>query len=149
MFGYKVNINSICEDSYRSEEEYGEWGATYSNSFDGVHKSTDKHPDVVSVEDLGTGTMAYVVWLDYSTGDSFGSGTRNCTDTPAIFSNIEDATKLASMIRTQSESGTVNYVFTASTGQVFSIYASWSGYFETLENVYVASAIIGTGSLRY
>lgn len=135
-FGYKVDINHYCEQSEFSDEAYGDWYESYSNSLDSIKIVEDEYPDVASVEEFKVGDEVYVVWAEWSSGDSFGRGDRCSTEALAVFSKSEDAYGFAEACeRATSKDG---YNFTASTGQKFSSsYVPWSGYFESLDGVHV------------
>jgi len=135
-FGYKVDISSYCTESEYSDEPYGDWYTNTSNSFESI-SITDKYPDVASVEEFKTGDEVYVVWAEWSSGDSFGHGDRCSTEALAVFSKSEDAYGFAAECeKSNSKEG---YSFTASTGQKFnSGYVPWSGYFESLDGIHVA-----------
>ena len=136
MYGYKININRYCDESHESEEQYGDWSSSYSNSFDSV-KQISKYPDLVSVEKLKIGDSVFVVWCEWSSGDSFGNSYCGNTEGVAIFSKEEDALGLSDAIYKKRKD------FKASTGQVFGfIGAPWSGYFEKLEEVHISSAVL-------
>lgn len=146
MFGYKVDISQHCHESHQSDEQYGDWYSSSTNTFESVSKCTDSYPDAASVEDIPTGSLAYVVWAEYSSGDSFGRGDCCSTEVLAVFTNNADAVGLAKHIREQNGKDVNTYKFTASTGQVFeSGFAPWSGYFEHLDTVYVEHATVGGG----
>lgn len=140
--GYKVNIYQSCESDY-PEEEYGDWSESCSNSFDLISRTRDKdYPDIVSSLDIKIGDPCYVVWVEWSSGDSFGSGYRNHNDSVAVFKTYEDADDLKTRIE---KGGDTNYAvkYTAKDGQEIDIYTgAWTGYFETLESVNISEAIM-------
>ena len=98
MFGYKVEINSICTESYRSEEEWGSWSSQYSNYFEDVTK-TDTYPDITSSLDIKEGELCFVVWAEWSSGDSFGRGENSNTEALAIFKDIDSAKMFKKKLR--------------------------------------------------
>lgn len=135
MFGYKVTISQYCNESHRSEEAYGDWYESYTNSAIGVEK-IEKYPDCASVENLIQGNPVHVVWAEWSSGDSFGNSDRGSVEAIAVFSKWEDARGLYNAITDGDDNDKCAYKFVASTGQVFeSTYAPWSGYFEHLDSV--------------
>ena len=98
MFGYKVEINSICTESYRSSEEWGSWSSSYSNYFEKVTK-TDTYPDITSSLDIKEGELCFVVWAEWSSGDSFGRGENSNTEALAIFKDIDSAKMFKKKLR--------------------------------------------------
>lgn len=141
--GYKVKLYSQCESDY-SEEEYGDWSESCSNSFDYISRTKEKdYPDVVSSLDITIGDPCYVVWVEWSSGDSFGSGYRNNSDAVAVFKTYEDADDLKNRIERRSENDPYMIKYTAKDGQEIDIYAGgWTGYFETLESVNIEHVIM-------
>lgn len=141
MKGYEVKINSHCDESWSEPEQYGSWRESYTNSFQRVSK-VDKHPDASMIDDIAVGEMCYVVWAEWSSGDSFGNSENGSTDVLAVFKNSDDArglTEACKKLGVKSSYGDANgYKFTASTGQKFACgFASWSGYFESLTDIHI------------
>ena len=139
MFGYKVQIEQYQDESYRSDEEYGDWQESYSNTFNSVEK-IEKYPDLVSVEELIQGNPVHVVWAEWSDGDSFGNSYRGRVEAYGVFSKWEDALGLKTALENSTNNG---YNFTASTGQVFeSKYVPWNGYFESLDSINIDTSFL-------
>jgi len=143
MFGYKVQIESYCIHSERSDEEYGPWSSSYSNRFDCVAK-TDKYPDISSSLDIAEGEDCLVVWAEWSSGDSFGSGDRNNTEAVAVFKDYSCA-KLLKELLLKHNDGNSGHEFehTFSDGQTIKLsWVPWSGYFETLNEIRVEKTFV-------
>lgn len=147
-FGYKVNIRSYCTHSEREPEQFGSWSESYDNSFIGIHKNPKGgYPDVVSELDIAPGEEVWVVWLEYSTGDSFGWSDRGGTETIAVFREYSDAERLQKELekKTEYEFGSFDNLenlnkihFETSYGEVIDIHTgTWCGYFERLDNVHI------------
>lgn len=64
MFGYKVDIEQYCEHNERSDEDYGSWSSSFTNSLSDIVRKTNEYPDIVSSLDIAPGTRALVVWVD-------------------------------------------------------------------------------------
>ena len=155
-FGYKVSINQY-QDSYSNERdengdsvEYGWHESSHSNSFSRITK-VDKggYPDIVSDFDFKKGDDVFVVWFEYSTGDSFGSSYRGSIEAVGVFKDKVCAKELRDAIEAftkNSDANTMNsYKFECETsdGQKFEYgFAPWVGYFETLEDVHIESTEI-------
>jgi len=150
MTGYGVHIDSDCTGE-SALEQYGEWWESCDNTFKSIYR-TDERPDISSILDLEVGDPCFVVWVEWSTGDSFGTGTRNQTGALAVFVDIKAAQDFAESIRAQNENyeknGVWQYQFkvNALDGQVIDVYASWNGYFETLESVNIENTFIAVSS---
>jgi hypothetical protein len=147
-FGYKVELDSICTYSHREPEEWGSYEEHYQNSFVKIAKG-GKYPDVLSDFDFKVGDDVYVVWYEYSTGDSFGRSERACKYAMGVFKDLAPAKELKRAIEgftkdrtTQSEDHYRFYCKT-SDGQEFEEgFASWVGYFESLEGVHIETTEI-------
>ena len=144
-FGYLVKINNYCTHSEYEPEQFGSWYESYDNTFSHVSPSngiTD-YPDVTSILQVKPGDKVFVVWLEYSSGDSFGHADRKYIETPAIFNNHEDAENLKKLIEDKKEdldwrNENANHVlYNSNDGQKLNFYASWTGYFDSLDNVYI------------
>jgi len=142
--GYKVKINSDCVDSYHSDEEFGEWSNSYSNSFESIRRKRDKEeiPDVVTDLDIPAGEECFVVWLEYSTGDSFGYSSFGGTEVVGLFKDYDAANELKNHVESTRgadypfDGSRIKYV--AKDGQNIDVYyGTWTGYFEHLEIVHI------------
>jgi len=152
-YGYTVNINTNCDHHERSPEEYGSWSSSYSNNFESITKIdiNDKCPDVTSIHDFQVGDVAYLVWAEWSSGDSFGNA--NCSDTEAfgLLKEASDAFALATALREAKENTNAKnwddhykFEWKSSDGQkVVYGFLPWLGYFECLDNIYVETVQIG------
>lgn len=136
-------------------QEGAGWGtyvtSGYSNKLVSVKKVMSQ-PDIASIHDFPKSSTAYLVWIEYSTGDSFGSHERKEVLPIALLKNREDAGKL----RTQTSfwSPREEYearkhqeykksYFKSSDGQVIELgYSPWTGYFEQLEEIHIAEVTI-------
>lgn len=156
MIGYKVDIDTTCIDHYQSDEDYGDWHSEYSNSFRSIRRTTkeDNHPDLTSKLDIQDGSPVFVVWVEYSTGDSFGSSTRGSTEAIGVFRDRASAEELAAALRKTADRDTdvdysSSFSVTTTDGQTINVeYMPWLGYFERLENVYVDPAFMGKNTGR-
>lgn len=148
-FGYKVGIERHCDHSYYSEESYGDWHESYTNRLENFAAHTDEYPDVASIHNIDAGQGALVVWIEWSSGDSFGHGDRNNAEVMGLFRDPESA----NFLKQQIESWTPNdkakwdqaksYHFKTPDGQEFqSGFAPWAGYFDTLESVNIDAVTV-------
>lgn len=152
-YGYNVKISSHCDESYHDGEQYGSWHSHSTNTFEELTKCDEKdaYPDVTSIHDFKIGDVAFLVWAEWSTGDSFGHGTNSSSEAFALLKNAEDAFKLAQALREATGNQKAKkwedqyrFDWKSSDGQkVSSGFLPWLGYFENLENVYVETIQVG------
>jgi hypothetical protein len=146
-YGYMVEIERFCVDSDYSNERFGDWHESYSNTFKKIYKNpTPKinSPAIVSEHDFAQGEEVYVVWVEYSTGDSFGWSNRGGVDAVAVVKDYFAAVELQDWInKSATKEWRYTETFTASTGETLQIYVgAWTGYFERLECVNIEHTVI-------
>ncbi len=126
QYGYKVVINSRELNRVDPDEPYGRWSVECENSISRVHKTLE-YPDVASADDIAPGEDAFLVWAEWSSGDSFGSGTRNHAEPFGIFAKYEDAQKFHDEL-----SGKKEYDYSV----------PWTGYFESLDDLHIDKVMV-------
>jgi len=150
-YGYKVEIDSCCTHSEQSDEEYGPWEESYSNSLQGHATKTEEYPDVASIHDVKPGTNVLIVWAEWSTGDSFGHADNRGTEVLGLFLDMESAKALADGLKKDGQSwrtgskkqASDGYKVRTPDGQVFeSGFAPWNGYFESLSDIHINTATV-------
>lgn len=148
--GYKVIIESECIDSYHSQEEFGEWNASYQNTFKSIRRKNDdeEYPDLVSDLDIPAGEEVFVVWLEYSSGDSFGWGQNTGVEVVGLFQDYAAAVELRDRIEPTRHGefpfDGARIKYQAKDGQDINIYyGTWTGYFENLETIHIEKAVMG------
>lgn len=147
VYPYKVEIHSECTHSEREDKEFGQWSEEYTNTLGEVSRLSpgkDNWPDIVSTHSFKQGNLAYLVWVEYSSGDSFGNDTRGHTLALGLFRNGNTAFELKNVVE-QVSNYRDKYSFEAATsdGQIFKeVRAPWCGYFENLDEVHVDQVII-------
>ena len=144
QYGYKVTVESYCNESYHSGKQFGEWRESYTNNLKSIASHDGKYPDVNSIHNIEKGKPALVVWIEWSTGDSFGHGNRTCTEIMGLFKDMESALSLKTQIESWNPRENKkweeahSYHFKTPDGQEFkSGFAPWSGHFESLDSVNV------------
>ena len=140
MFGYCVEMKSYCDHSEHSGEQYGDWSESWSNDLGNKVKKIDKNSkniaDIASSLDIQLGKNAFVVWLEYSSGDSFGYATDKYTEVLGIFEDVNAARELQQFIENFKDGH--EFSFTTSDGQTFKQgFASWTGYFDSVSRVVI------------
>lgn len=138
MYGYKVNIHQECLENISSNRPYDSWSKYYSNNCPNYITKTDEYPDVVSTHDVKNEETAILVWVEYSTGDSFGKSTKGSVESIGLFTDIKSANELKKHILNRKNNNQDGYDIKTSDGQVFSSkFCLWNGYFDVLEKVNV------------
>lgn len=154
-FGYNVVINNSLESEYEPDEVFASWERYYSNCFKKISKTKDV-PDVVSDFDIQKGETCYVVWVEYNSGDSFGTAKNENVEVVGVFKNKECARELEKAIvdlNHKYQHGDVDncgnwvdsnkFYFKTSDDQEFKYgLCPWYDYFNDLQNVYVEEAIM-------
>ena len=138
MFGYKVEINSTCTESYQAEEEWGNWSSVNSNYFKQVTK-TDVYPDITSHLDIEEGELCFVVWAEWSSGDSFGTAHDGNAEALAIFTDVKSAKEFQEKVL---NSGEYSVKFTTPDVQVHNVRCPWTGYFEELTEIHIEQTVL-------
>lgn len=156
MAGFLVEFESDCIESERETDEngdyvqYGSWSEVYTNNIVPRVIKDPKFPDVTSTLDIERGEKAFVVWVEYSTGDSFGHSSRSGTEAIAIFKDYVVAKELADAIEGHKPDRDISdwdnkykLKLKTSDGQEFDIYTgSWHDYFGGLDEVHVDEVLV-------
>lgn len=143
-FGYKASYHrSGYENS--PTERFGSWEASYTNSVKSVQLET-KYPDIASSHEFQPNEVAFLVWVEYSTGDSFGRAHCGSVESIGLFKDEAVANELVAKLNAKhelSDEDKHKFKHTTSDGQTFEYtWVPWSGYFETLEGVYCEPVVI-------
>jgi hypothetical protein len=145
-FGYMVDIDQYCTHSKFAEERFGDWSESYINTFKKIYKRTAPgSPDIISMHDFAQGEEVYVVWVEYSKGDSFGWADRGGIEAVTVVKDYFTAVEIQTWIEQTTVRTNWEYTqdFIASNGENFKIYVGqWLGYFEHLETVNIEHTII-------
>ena len=95
MFKYEVRIDRSCVKDWNDGEKWGSWESEYNNKFHSITRVEDgEYGEIQSSLDLKRGDKCWVVWVEYSSGDSFGQGVRNDVTPVAVFTFEEAAEEL-------------------------------------------------------
>jgi hypothetical protein len=148
-YGYMVEIEQFCVESEYATERFGDWHESYSNSFRKIYKNQnpkERSPDIVSEHDFAQGEEVYVVWVEYSSGDSFGWANYKGAEAVGILKDYESAKELSDWIYNNGPSSSNDKykdAFTTSRGETLEVYVgAWTGYFERLETVNIEHTVI-------
>lgn len=147
LFGYRVSISSVCTEDYREECEdgYGNWSSSHSNYFESIEKSDSKLPDVLSESDFKTGDKCFVVWVEWSSGNSFGRGFNSDCECLWVFKTEKSAVEFCDYVKeiTEDDDSLSKYQFESEDGEMAVINGlPWCGYFEKLEELHIEDTVI-------
>lgn len=156
MAGFLVEFESHCIESERETDEngdyvqYGSWSESYSNSIKSRIIKDPKFPDVTSTLDIERGERVFVVWVEYSNGDSFGHSHRGGTEAVAVFKDYRTAEELKNAIEGHSPDRNTSdwenkykLKLKTSDGQELDIYTgSWHDYFGGLDEVHIDDVLV-------
>jgi hypothetical protein len=152
LFAYQFPIDSFKKDD--TEKSYSEYQDEYwvnhapHNIFKISNETKNKakdvyevYPDVVSsLEDVKDGSSVYVVWAEWTYGDSLRMSYFGSVETFGIFKDVDSAIELSEWLASLEDD---NGSFTTSDGQEFNIdYVPWNGYFDRLEKVNVDIVLV-------
>jgi hypothetical protein len=102
MKGFNVHIDSRLVENKQPTESYGEWYSKYNNIFKSIYP-TETAPDVVTSLDINVEDIVYVIWLERSTGDSFGWGENTEVDVVGVFTDLIIAKQFKNFIESTKE----------------------------------------------
>ena len=144
MYGYGIELNHHCDHEEHSDEPYGDWSSSFTNSINPNAIRNAELPDAVAPFDIPAGQNALVVWAEWSSGDSFGHGERNCTEVIGIFQDLRSASDLRDKLLAHKKGDTDRgYDITTPDGQHFKCgYISWNGYFESLDEIHIDTVTV-------
>lgn len=137
-----VEYNVISLGSYQSDEPYGDWWEDLDFEVKGV--SIGKPARVVTEdfninENFNIGDEVWVVYMIYSSGDSFGSSTGN-GEVLWVFKTEEDAIRAKEAIKEQERNSSIN--FNTANGQLVKMSNPAWGYFENVSSVNIEKFVI-------
>jgi hypothetical protein len=138
-----VNCQTFTDVDEHDGQQYGEWRRAYSYAF---HNINSKSGERISVRfDPKVGDVLAFVWVEYSTGDSFGVAEGEMCDI-----GIYDAIEKAEVVKEMIESDYRKYEIREKGGsyyyQGYQLYdpdglpistSAWKGYFERLTTVHI------------
>ena len=143
MYGYEVKFERDCVDSRNPREQYSSWYKEYKNTFQSISR-TREAPDVVSSLVLNAGDACFLVWAEYSDGDSFGNSVRSGVEAFGVFRSYMAANELKDFLEKVDEEQWYEKALEllTSDGQEFSISIPWADYFSELNEVHVTETTV-------
>jgi hypothetical protein len=141
-----VQGNSEVLSQKRAKKQYDSWSAEYSYSVSGIGLTNEAYFSAHEFElpyDVKIGDQLFVVFVTYSTGDSFGTA-RGQGDVVAVFKDQNLAFEAAREIRKDENADEFLFLMEDGTKQKFHNVAS--GYFEHITTIGVQGFIVHDGN---
>jgi hypothetical protein len=132
-----VTEESYCHSSYQSPELYGDWEENNSYSISGVKVVDDDYKTSYGEEGYiipDDSEFAYVIHMNYDTGNSFGRSTGNGAIL-GVFGKSEVATAAMKTIQEQVKKEEYSIKVQDDFGNAISIHNPGAGYFESVNYV--------------
>jgi len=168
IVGFAVDATEHCV-CVRESDPTAEWDGDDTESSWSINKVSivDQYPDVTACFEVSPDDVLYLVYLVYSTGDSFSTHTDDSITFIDIFKTETNAVNCAKTIRKHYEyhemlnsfevrrlsitkqrelakkfnSYSVDYI--RENGETVSLHASWTGYFDRLSYVEIHPFTVG------
>lgn len=147
-----VKLYQVCSYSHYEDDEWGSWEEFWVNSFGGVSldKSLFYYPEEVPIDfNVSKGDVVYVVWAEYSSGDSFGYGEGKYVDIIHIFKSKDLArdayqSLLNTSVKEHDKDWYESWIvrFKSDSGEEIIYHRPWLGYFDSLDEIHVEEAIV-------
>ena len=141
-------LNDIVHQRTESDEEYGDWSAKTIHHITGAVKVKEKEYFNLEVNDNFLNKEVYLLYILYSRGDSFGTGSGNI-EYLDVFENYDKALEVKKIIEEDCEQNPIytseanNLFYTKENGNMVKIPTDiYKGYFEHLESVNILKIII-------
>lgn len=148
-----VDIDKQCTHSYYEPVQWGAWEESWVNHFGSVHVDSQKalaaysHESVPVDYEVKSGDIVYVVWAEYSSGNSFGWGKRNNVEVVHVFKDKDLAWDAYRALNAPIKKDNDYYdswsvEFKTDSGKDMPYHRPWLGYFEHLDCIHVEEAIV-------
>lgn len=133
---YEVTRDEDPEDRWSVADTYTSWS---THGVELTHVD-DEHALPADFQ-VAVGDEVHVVYLVYSTGDSFHREEGKCLEVISFHKNSALAHENAERVRTGPRSdGKIEIEFDS--GAKVKRYCNWDGYFESIDNVHVESFVV-------
>ena len=113
LTGLSIDFNHTLTDEHRAEQEYGDWSESYYNSLNSVKLTSNDIPDLVTSLDIREGDDIFVVWAEWTTGDSFGSSDCGEYEAFGVFKDYESACVLERFLEFTNNHYDLNEIFSS------------------------------------
>lgn len=134
-----VQYRELCDESRHSGEEYGDWYQSYNFSVEGVSlTSRDRwNEETFEVDvDVKAGEPVFVLYMVYSTGDSFGRADGK-GEVLWVFKDADTAREALRLWKEENDKRDPEYSvkFEDDSGRVVQLSNPGAGYFENVSYI--------------
>ncbi len=138
-----LNEKHYCTDSHHSDEQYGSWWTEYDfeepTEAYSIPKPSYRGVGYIGPE-LTPGDILYVLYVLYSSGDSFGNSNRGNYEVLCVNKDPDKAAANLDMVRRVKNHGSVD--LQTDNGKTQSLYCGgWTGYFESVDQIELAEVL--------
>ena len=134
-----VQYEQTCDESHRSDEQWGDWYESNTFTVRGVSVSTrdrwNEEKFAVGF-DVKPGEAVFVLYMIYSTGDTFGRA-EGCGEVLWVFKDPDTAREALRLWREENDKRDPEYSvkFKDETGRVIQLSNPGAGYFENVSTI--------------
>lgn len=142
MNGYAVSITTLKVTEYRSNTPYcADWHRKFVNGFNQIAHltNTDEVPDVVSTLNIPTNTSCFVVWAEYSEGNSMGKSVGQY-EVFGVFPEQEMANELSNALEKHNKD--LPFTFKKHGCVIDNMILPWEDYHAKLMTVHVTGTLM-------
>lgn len=132
----KCHVNSYCDHSEQSDEEYGWSEESWSQDFSHVTISPNNYGEAIDF-DAKVGDTVYVIFAVWSDGDSFSHRSGYRSDVVHVFKDKKVAELALEAIRDEQ----IEF-YKSDSGISVHIDRPWIGYFESLDSIDLIKTVI-------
>lgn len=139
----ETHTTVISDYEYEDVSEYGSWSREASYNVFGAHL---RYNDLSTLEEFAVpnkyakaGSEVYVLWVEYSTGDSFGTSTGN-GEIMWVFGSETNAEEAKKLILREQDKVTIKFV--DELGHEIGLSNPAWGYFEDLLAVHITKLVL-------
>jgi len=131
-----VDIEKHCDHYKHDGEKYGSWSSSYTNNLKTVKiiKNDNSNNGEPIDFDVDVGDTVYVIWAEYSSGDSFGHSDRGSTEILQVYKSLNKAKLAHDMLE---KSRKYECKIFSEVGEEVKCFIPWIGYFESLDKLHL------------
>lgn len=141
MINLYVQYDLRTVNSYHSGEQWGDWSAEYDFTVIGVSLTPHDRwsEEKLGLPDVKAGDVVFVLWMTYSSGDSFGNSSGN-GEVLWVFKNANKA--LAAKQAFMASPDVYIIEIEDDDGDKFTLSNPASGYFENMGHMEISTFLV-------